>query len=219
MIADKYLGKRKLVGHILTERLAGRDVVVLDLVGLDRQTAIDFADVIAKTRDSDVRRVAILAVHDMAGEGYAMTRYYGELENKVRAGLCGTSIPITSYSAPAIIEELAPYFSHFGEVYGSYLEEPMPWVAASEVAEVICHANNRESGERIKISSTSRQTVEQALNALGADGARKYIYRHLAPNILGEVYRQRGLDRNDGQIADQLPYYQYYVSQLVYPPS
>ncbi|WP_194949030.1 hypothetical protein [Actinomyces trachealis] len=146
-----------------------------------------------------------------------MTQYYDELEGIIRARCQQEEVALASYSAPAVIEELGPYLASFGEVYGSYLERPMPWVTAREVTRAICGIDNLEASERKTIFATSRQTVEEALNGLAGRCDRKcrrYRYRHIAPNILAEVYHQKGFDGDDSQIADQLPYYQYYVSQL-----
>lgn len=204
----EYYGKRMHLGNVLM-RSQNVSSSIIDLIGLSCSEANGFAT--AVLRMPYPARVILLSVDSSPGDTSSLVRYYSKLEEIIRGNLEKNGLRVITLLAPAIIEELAPYASSRKKIFGSYPETSMPWCTGIEVVSRIANWNTDEPADVIRVPHAFTATVEQALGRLTGTDPKRFAYRHLSPDILADVYRQRGMSERDSQVADQLPYYQYYV--------
>lgn len=211
-MAIKYYGKRSLLGEVLAATSPSTSAIVIDLIGLNREEAIEFPK--DALRNSTALKAILLSVESAANSKNSLVRYYSELEKVARREFENNGIKVITILAPAVMEELGPYVSSQRKVFGSYPEAAMQWCSATDVALRIADENSYNSDQAIRIGHTHIATVEQVLRRLKRDSTARYAYHHLPPDILADSYRRRKMDKRDSQIADQLPYYQYYVGTI-----
>ncbi|QQQ59193.1 MULTISPECIES: hypothetical protein [Actinomyces] len=211
-MAIKYYGKRSLLGKVLAATLPNLSAIVIDLIGLNREEAIELPK--NALRNSAALKAILLSVESAANSKNSLVRYYSELEKVARREFENNGLEVVTILAPAVMEELGPYVASQRKIFGSYPEAAMPWCSATDIALRIADENLYDTGEVIRIGHTVTATVEQVLRRIEGDSAIRYAYHHLPPDILADSYRRRKMDERDSQIADQLPYYQYYVGTI-----
>jgi len=211
-MAIKYYGKRSLLGKVLAATLPNLSAIVIDLIGLNREEAIELPK--NALRNSAALKAILLSVESAANSKNSLVRYYSELEKVARREFEKNGLEVVTILAPAVMEELGPYVASQRKIFGSYPEAAMPWCSATDIALRIADENLYDTGEVIRIGHTVTATVEQVLRRIEGDSAMRYAYRQLPPDILADSYRRRKMDERDSQIADQLPYYQYYVGTI-----
>ncbi|WP_162933973.1 hypothetical protein [Actinomyces lilanjuaniae] len=208
-----YLGKRKTLGERLSKQTHDDPIAVIDLICLSRQEARDFAST-ALAETPPPHSLVLLSAKSGGRESADLIKYYTELEHIVRTHVKPTGVQVRTLLAPAVIEELSPYLTASGKIFGSYPESAMPWVTTADLASAVTTIQETPDAASSAVPATLTASVEQALSHLAGRKVKRISYHHLPPNILADAFRQRGLSKNDSQVADQLPYYQYHVGHL-----
>ena len=186
-MAIKYYGKRSLLGKVLAATLPNLSAIVIDLIGLNREEAIELPK--NALRNSAALKAILLSVESAANSKNSLVRYYSELEKVARREFENNGLEVVTILAPAVMEELGPYVASQRKIFGSYPEAAMPWCSATDIALRIADENLYDTGEVIRIGHTVTATVEQVLRRIEGDSAIRYASHHL-------------------------PYYQYYVGTI-----